>query len=245
MPELPEVEILVRQLRPRLSRRRIRRVEVRDPKIRLDGQLADCRIERIWRRAKFIIFDLSTKRHLLIHLRMTGWFEFARPAKYRFAIQAGNQTAYFTDARRFGTAELLSPAELRARLAGLGPEPFDGDWAGLVQTSRPVKVALLDQSRVAGIGNIYACEGLWRARLHPGRRADGLRPAELRRLRRCVGAALRKGLRYGPRIFEVQEFCVYGREGRPCRRCGAGIRRITQAQRGTWFCPCCQPAERL
>src|SRR5205085_10144628 len=98
----------------------------------------------------------------------------------------------------------------------------------------------LDQTLIAGIGNIYACESLWRARLDPRRRADRLREMELRRLRRSIGAALRKGIAYGPRIFDVQEFYVYDREGQACRRCRTKIRRITQAQRSTWFCPQCQ-----
>jgi len=240
MPELPEVEIMVRQLRPQLRGRMIRRVEVCDTKIKLNGELKGCRITAIRRRAKFIIFDLTNDRHLLVHLRMTGWFEFSRPAKYRLAIHAGKSVAYFADSRRFGVVELLTPVELTARLARLGPEPFRSDLAALKRTTRPVKVALLDQTLVAGIGNIYACESLWRARLNPRRRADRLRAEELRRLQRCVVAALRKGITYGPRIFDVQEFYAYDREGKPCRRCGTLIRRIVQAQRSTWFCPQCQ-----
>jgi formamidopyrimidine-DNA glycosylase len=240
MPELPEVEIMVRQLRPRFCGRMIRRVEIHDPKIRLNGHLKGCRIKAIRRRAKLIIFDLSNDRHLLVHLRMTGWFEFSQPKKYRLALHAGTSSAYFADSRRFGMVELLAPAELAERLGRLGPEPFASDLATLKRTTRPVKVALLDQSLIAGIGNIYACESLWRARLNPRRRADRLRREELRRLRRGVVSALRKGINYGPRIFEVQEFYVYDRAGQPCRRCGALIRRFVQAQRSTFFCPVCQ-----
>lgn len=231
---------MVRQLRPRLRGRTIRRVEVCDSKIKLNGTLKGCRITAIRRRAKFIIFDLANDQHLLVHLRMTGWFEFVRPKKYRFAIHAGTNSAYFADSRRFGIVELIKPAILAERLARLGPEPFGSDLAALKRTTRPVKVALLDQSLVAGIGNIYACESLWRARINPRRRADRLHGVELRRLQRCVVAALRKGINYGPRIFAVQEFYAYDREGKPCRRCGALIRRIVQAQRSTWYCPQCQ-----
>ncbi|MEI6084156.1 MAG: DNA-formamidopyrimidine glycosylase family protein [Verrucomicrobiota bacterium] len=240
MPELPEVEIMVRQLRPHLRGRTIRRVEVCDPKIKVRDTLTGYRIMAIRRRAKFIIFDLSNDRHLLVHLRMTGWFEFVRPMKYRFAIHAGKAVAYFADSRRFGVVELLKPIELVERLARLGPEPFVSDLAALKRTTRPVKVALLDQALVAGIGNIYACESLWRARINPRRRADRLTVVERRRLQRCIVAALRKGIKYGPRIFAVQEFYVYDRAGRVCRRCGTLIRRIVQAQRSTWFCPHCQ-----
>ncbi len=240
MPELPEVEIVVRQLRPRLCGRIIRHVEVCDPKIKLTGQLVGDRIKKIHRRAKFIIFDLTGHRHLLIHLRMTGWFEFVRPERYRLAIHAGKSAAYFTDSRRFGTVELLSTRELTCKLTKLGPEPFQFDGHRLQQTTRPIKVALLDQSLIAGIGNIYASESLWRARINPQRPSRRLRPAEWRRLQRSLVAALRKGISYGPRIFDVQEFFAYDRTGKPCRRCRTPIRRIVLAQRATFFCPHCQ-----
>ena len=106
--------------------------------------------------------------------------------------------------------------------------------------SRPVKVALLDQKLVAGVGNIYASESLWRARINPRRRADRLRPEEMRALERGIVTSLRKAIRYGPRIFEVQQFAVYERAGEPCRRCGTAIRRTMQAQRSTYCCPLCQ-----
>ena len=240
MPELPEVEIVVRQLRPRLRGRTIRRVEVCDPKIKLTGNLSGCRITQIHRRAKFIIFDLTGQRHLLIHLRMTGWFEFDRPTRYRLAIHAGTSIAYFTDSRRFGTVELLSAKELTGKLAKLGPEPFQFDSYRLQRTMRPIKVALLDQSLIAGVGNIYACESLWRARINPRRPARRLSPPEWRRLQRSLVAALRKGINYGPRIFDVQEFFAYDRTGKPCRRCRTPIRRIVLAQRSTFYCPHCQ-----
>ena len=240
MPELPEVEIIVRQLRPRLRGQTIRRVEICDPKIKLTGNLRGRRITRIYRRAKFIIFDLTGQRHLLIHLRMTGWFAFARPGRYRFAVHAGQHSAYFTDSRRFGTVELLTAPELAGKLADLGPEAFRFDANRLQQTSRPIKVALLDQSLIAGVGNLYASEALWRARINPHRAAHRLSPAECRRLQRALVAALRKGIGYGPRIFAVQEFYAYGSEGKPCRRCRTPIRRIVLAQRSTFFCPRCQ-----
>ena len=240
MPELPEVEIAVRQLRSRLHGLTIRRVEVCDSKIKLNGDLAGRRIKRIYRRAKFIIFDLTGQRHLLIHLRMTGWFEFVRPTRYRLAIHTGKSVAYFTDSRRFGTVEILSAAELTGKLAKLGPEPFQFDSDRLRSTTRPIKVALLDQSLIAGIGNIYACEALWRARINPRRSACRLLPSDCRRLQRSLVAALRKGLGYGPRIFDVQEFFAYDRAGKPCRRCRTPIRSIVLAQRSTFFCPRCQ-----
>jgi formamidopyrimidine-DNA glycosylase len=242
MPELPEVQILVNQLVPRLKLARIQEVEIRDAKIKLRQNIVGRKIVRIWRHGKNIIFDLSGRLHLLVHLRMTGWIEFAEPKRYRAAIRTGKGTAYFEDGRRFGVMQVVTPAELQRALALLGPDPItDGcDLSRLRKTSRPVKVALLDQGVVAGVGNIYASESLWRARINPRHRADRLPPEEVRTLERAIVKSLRKAIKYGPRIFEVQQFAVYERAGKPCRRCGTAIRRIIQTQRSTYFCPQCQ-----
>jgi formamidopyrimidine-DNA glycosylase len=242
MPELPEVEIMTRRLSRRLRGATIRRLEVCDPKIKLNGRLAGGRIERVWRRGKFIIFDITGRRHLLVHLRMTGWWEFSQPPRYRLALQTSRGAAYFVDSRRFGQVTMVTPGLLRRELSKLGPEPLGRtvDWAVLRRTGRAIKVALLDQRLVAGIGNIYANEALWRAGINPRRRACRLTDAELRRLGRGIVAAMRKGIGYGPRIFEIQQFAVYDRAGQPCRRCGTSIRQITQAQRSTYLCPRCQ-----
>jgi formamidopyrimidine-DNA glycosylase len=241
MPELPEVQIQVNQLR-RLRGRRIVAVRSRDPKIRLPRQLIGQRIGRIHRRGKYIIFELSNGGYLLAHLRMTGGFEFDEPPKWRAAIFTNDGTVYFEDRRRFGVLESVSDRQLRARLAVLGPEPLSErfDVRRVGQTSRPIKVALLDQHLVAGLGNIYASESLWRARINPRRRANRLKAHELNALLRGIRDALRKAINYGPRIFDVQQFAVYGRVGKPCRRCGVRIRRVVQAQRSTYFCPNCQ-----
>ncbi len=242
MPELPEVQILVNQLRPRLEPARISAVEIHDAKIKLRQNLVGRKILRVWRRGKNIIFDLSGGLHLLVHLRMTGWFQFTKPKRYRVAIRTGKGTAYFEDGRRFGVMQALTPAELQGVLSALGPDPIaDGcDLSRLRKTTRSVKVALLDQRLVAGVGNIYASESLWRARINPRRRANQLRQIEVHALERAVTTSLRKAIKYGPRIFEVQQFAVYERAGKPCRRCGTGIRRIVQAQRSTYLCPRCQ-----
>lgn len=246
MPELPEVQILVNQLASRLTGARVQAVDVRDPKIRLRRSLAGRRILRIWRRGKFIIFDLSGRLHLLVHLRMTGWFEFAEPKCYRAAIRTGKGTAYFEDGRRFGVMKVLTPARLQIVLAKLGPDPLatGSGLSRLAKTSRPVKIALLDQEVVAGVGNIYASESLWRARIDPRRRANHLEALEIRALHRGIVAAMRKAIRYGPRIFDVQQFGVYEREGKPCRRCGTPIQRFVQAGRSTYWCPNCQSRKR-
>jgi formamidopyrimidine-DNA glycosylase len=242
MPELPEVQILVDQLAPRLEGTRIRGVAIRDPKIKLSQEIVGRRILRVWRRGKHIIFDLSGRIHLLVHLRMTGWLEFEEPERYRAAIRTGKGTAYFEDDRRLGVMQVVTTLELQRMLKSLGPDPLlEGcDFSRLGRTSRSIKVALLDQQLVAGVGNIYASESLWRARINPRHRADRLQPAAVRALGRGIVTSMRKAIQYGPRIFEVQHFSVYGRDGKSCRRCGMIIRRIVQAQRSTYFCPQCQ-----
>jgi len=242
MPELPEVQILVNQFAPRLERARIRAMETRDPKIKLDRRLVGRRIQRVRRQGKNIVIDLSGRLHLLVHLRMTGWFEFDQPKRYRAAIHTTRGTAYFEDARRLGTIRIVTSEQLDHLLKRLGPDPLVAgcDFSRLQTTPRPIKVALLDQRLVAGIGNIYASESLWRARINPRRRSDSLKPAEVRTLGRAIVASLRRAVAYGPRIFEVQRFAVYGRKGKPCRRCGTMIRRLVQSQRSTYFCPRCQ-----
>jgi formamidopyrimidine-DNA glycosylase len=243
MPELPEVEILVRQLSRRLRRSTIRRIELCDPKIRLSRGLAGKQITRIARRGKYIAFELAGESHMLAHLRMTGWFEFARPANYRLAIHTDQGSVYLEDRRRLAGVRAVSSAEIRAIFDRLGPEPLarDFDLTRLNKTSRPVKVALLDQSRVAGLGNIYASESLWRARLNPKRRANRLRPDELGRLRRAIVGTLRRAVRLGEQLFTApNQFAVYERAGQRCRRCGGRIQRIVQAGRSTYYCASCQ-----
>jgi formamidopyrimidine-DNA glycosylase len=242
MPELPEVEIMTRALRRQLRGQRLCRVDICDPKIRLNGSLVGCLVQTVSRRGKYIILGLDNGRHLLVHLRMTGWFEFKAPSKYRCALHTKRATAYFVDSRRFGQMRLLSAKGLQAAVEKLGPEPLNGkfDASCLRRTRRPVKIALLDQHLVAGVGNIYASESLWRARIDPCRPAHRLTGGELHRLHRGLVMAMRKALRYGTRIYQVQEFEAYDREGRPCRRCRQPIRRIIQQQRSTFYCPRCQ-----
>ncbi len=242
MPELPEVEIQVRQLARRLRGAKIVALQTPDPKLRLPRSIVGRRICRVRRRAKFIVFDLDDGRHLVAHLRMTGWFEFRPSPRYRAALVTDRATAYFEDGRRLGVLMVVTGRELDAKLTTLGPEPLrDGaDWSRLWDTGRPIKTALLDQHRIAGMGNIYASESLWRAGIHPQRRANRLNLAERDRLRRAVVATLREAIAHGPRIFQTQRLAVYDRAGQPCRRCGATVRRVVQNQRSTFFCPQCQ-----
>lgn len=242
MPELPEVEICAHQLSSRLGGKVIRQVDVRDRKFRLPQDLPGRTITEVRRRGKFISLGLDDGRRILIHLGMTGWFEFAPPPRYRLAIGTNDGSAYFEDFRLFGKVRVVSAAQETDIFAKLGPEPLSEgfDLACLKQTRRPVKVALLDQKVIAGIGNMYAVEALWRARIHPKRPASRLREDELRRLKRSIIRVLQKAIAHGPQIYETQRFMVYDRKGKACCRCHTPIRRIMLGGRGTYFCPGCQ-----
>jgi formamidopyrimidine-DNA glycosylase len=277
MPELPEVETIRARLAPRLEGRIIEHVEIVDPRLTrpeppeavataLEGE----RIRRVSRRGKYLVFELVSGRHLLVHLRMTGNVE--HPAQGGFAadpyrravvrLDDGSDVAY-RDVRRFGTWHLLEPGELEGYFAGrrLGAEPLERGFTtrtltlALAGRRAPIKAALLDQRAAAGIGNIYADEALWRARIHPLRPAGSLTPEEIARLRKAIRAALDMGIaRQGATLRDYRdpegrlgnmqdEFKVYGRAGEPCPRCGTPIEKTRAGGRGTWFCPHCQQVE--
>jgi formamidopyrimidine-DNA glycosylase len=274
MPELPEVESVRRRLEPDLAGRVFERVEISDPRLtrpfdpgKVARELAGERVETIERRGKYLIVRFDSGRALLVHLRMTGSLRHG-PAgslpddphrRAQIRLDDGSDLAY-RDVRRFGTWLLLEPGELEPYLAGrVGPEPLDPTftaWAlgrRLAGRRAPLKAALLDQKTLAGVGNIYADEALWRARLHPLREAGSLEPSELRALRTAIRTVLERGIaRQGSTLRDYalpdggsggmqHEFAVYGREGQPCGRCGTPIEKIRIAGRGTWYCPGCQP----
>jgi formamidopyrimidine-DNA glycosylase len=279
VPELPEVETVRTGIAPVLTGARIEHAEIFDPRLtrpfapeavaaELDGE----RVAAVERRGKYLIVRFESGRVLLIHLRMTGSLGYAPSGllandPYRRAVlrlDNGSDVAY-RDVRRFGTWELLEPGELRPYLAQrLGPEPLgalSAERLGERLSGRraPLKAALLDQRTLAGIGNIYADEALWDARLHPLRPAGSLEPDEVARLHRAVRRALRRGIaRQGATLTDYRtangdrgamqdEFRVYGRDGEPCERCGTPIAKTRVGGRGTWYCAHCQaPApERL
>ena len=273
MPELPEVETIRRRLAPVLEGATIERAEIADPRLTrpVDPALvADAlrgeRIEALDRRGKYLLWRLSSGRTLVVHLRMTGSLRHAADGElpedaYRratLALDTGAAVGY-RDVRRFGTWELLDEGHLRPYLdARLGPEPLAGSFTAsrlaalAARRTTPVKAFLLDQRRIAGVGNIYADEALWRAQIHPLRPAGELSADELGRLHRALRAVLRKGIeRQGSTLRDYvtpdgdggamqHEFHVYGRFGEPCDRCGRPIERIVVGGRGTWFCPHCQ-----
>ncbi len=289
MPELPEVETIVRRLSESVPGRRIDRAEilranvVRGTPRRFATAIEGRTVERVRRRAKFIAAELDDGRVWVTHLRMSGRYLVQPPggrgngrsARRRVADVAGLPAytrAVFTlddgtrllyiDARTLGGMELLSRGEWEVRSAALGPEPLEPDFTAAVLESRlagsrqPVKPFLLDQTKVAGIGNIYAVEALWRARVSPRRRARNVGPVRAARLHRAIvdvlGEALsRSGTSLGATYLDYADgdgepggfyelLNVYDREGLPCPRCGTSIRRIVQAQRSTYYCPECQ-----
>ena len=224
------------------------------------------RIGAVRRRGKYLILEFESGRHLLIHLRMTGNIQHPAPPgddPYRRAVvrlDDGSDVAY-RDVRRFGTWELLEPGELDDFFMArrLGGEPLDRRFtadafaSALANRRAPVKAALLDQRAAAGVGNIYADEALWRARIHPLRPAGSLTSEEVAGLRKAVREALRMGIaRQGATLRDYRgpdgargrmqdRFRVYGRAGEPCFRCGTPIEKIRAGGRGTWYCPTCQP----
>ena len=273
MPELPEVETVRRRREPVLTGRRFERVEIGDPRLvrpyepdEVAAELQGERVASVERRGKYLILRFETGRVLLIHLRMTGSLRHSASGldddPHRRALvrlDDGSDIAY-RDVRRFGTWLLLEPGELDAYLAPrLGEEPLDAPFTAtrlgqlLAKRRAPVKAVLLDQRTLAGMGNIYVDEALWRAKIHPLRPAQSLEPNELRRLHRAVRTSLEHGLaRQGSTLRDYKlpdggsgsmqhEFKVYGRGGEPCDRCGTPIAKIRVAGRGTWFCPTCQP----
>jgi len=270
VPELPEVETIRTQLAPRLEGRTLMRVEILDPRLTRPYDLFEVAEElegdvvvKVERRGKYLLLRLESGLGLLVHLRMTGSFGFVPVTHERALVELddGSRLAY-RDVRRFGTWLVLEGAELEPYLATKnGPEPlgpgFTSRWLGtqLARRKAPLKAVLLDQRVVAGLGNIYADEALWRARVSPLRPANGLSDEEVARLVRAVRASLRTGVeRQGSTLRDYAapdgssgsmqaEFRVYGRDGKPCPRCRTTIAKTRVGGRGTWFCPLCQPLE--
>jgi formamidopyrimidine-DNA glycosylase len=280
VPELPEVETVRRALEPVLTGRVLDQVEIFDPRLvaprdrhEVAAELAGERVAAVDRRGKYLLLRLASGRALVVHLRMTGAFLTGAAAggvdgdgsgrapiahlRALVVLDDGARVA-FRDIRRFGTWTLLEPRELRPYLdARLGPEPL-GSFAAtalgerLARRSAPVKAVLLDQKAIAGVGNIYADEALWRSRIHPLQPAASLSAGEVRSLHRAVRAALQAGIeRQGATLRDYRapdgseggmqdEFKVYGRDGEPCPRCGRTIAKTRVAGRGTHFCPRCQ-----
>ena len=277
MPELPEVETLVRGLRAAVAGRRILRVtlgktDFMDNPEAIERDLPGARIAAIERHGKFFLVRLAMdSRHaadcaLLVHLGMTGHLaahaaaEPAAPHTHVVMELDDGRELRYTDPRRFGRMALLDAAGVAATLATVGLEPLRvsaKEFAARLGSRRArIKALLLNQHALGGVGNIYADESLWRARLHPARLASRITPAQWRALHRALQSVLTQAIRLrGSSISDYRDaegrrgefqrlHRVYGRAGRPCRRCRAKIRRILVAGRSSHFCPRCQPAPR-
>jgi formamidopyrimidine-DNA glycosylase len=275
MPELPEVETVRVRLEPVLVGRLLEHVEILDPRLTrpfdpagVAAELQGERVAAVDRRGKYLVVRFESGRVLLIHLRMTGNLlhgslgnGLAVDDPHRRAVVRldDESDVVYRDVRRFGTWLLLEPDQLDPYLEPrVGLEPLARSFTtkqlarALAGRRAPVKAAILDQRRLAGVGNIYADEALWRARIHPQRPAGGLSFDEIKALHGGIRRALKAGIeRQGATLRDYRapdgssgamqhEFKVYGREGEPCDRCGTPIEKIRAAGRGTWYCPSCQ-----
>jgi len=278
MPELPEVEAVVRTLRPLARGRRIRCVHVLHAiatkplgAAHVSRFAESQRIRRVERRGKYVLLLLD-RGLLTMHFRLDGqlvWFSNAKEFLKRanrtengihvdVAFELDKGVLGFADRRHFGRVHAWDSAAKCRGLTKLGIDPLSRNFTPirfselLSSSKRSLKDFLLDQSHVAGIGNIYSCESLWHARLHPRRRAHTLKPEEARRLHKAIVSVLRRALecclhpapdfRNPQWWFQGLETILraYGREGKPCRRCGEPIRRVAQSGRSTYYCAHCQ-----
>jgi formamidopyrimidine-DNA glycosylase len=276
MPELPEVETIRRQLAPVVEGRELSALEILDPRWCLPlapeamrEALEGRRVERLDRRGKYLVWALEDEAFLLMHLRMTGVVLLDPPAdapyvRVRFVLDGGAHELRFSDPRRFGTGELALGVDACDAFfaARLGVEPLGEELTGdalrrLARGRRaPVKAFLLDQRRIAGVGNIYADEALFRAGIHPLRPAGALTRAQCDALAAAVRDALGAGLAAGGATIDdfrhadgvsgafQDEFLVHRRGGEPCVRCGDQVVKFAAAGRGTYACETCQPRPR-
>jgi len=286
MPELPEVETVARGLQESISGRRILSVRLGktdfiDDPAAVEQHVPGRRIETVERYGKFMLLRLSARANasgdsenggaeaasLLVHLGMTGQLApcpAAQPsAKHThvwFGLDDGRELRY-TDPRRFGRMAYLTVAPLAEELAAFGADPLlvsAEEFASRIRSrNAQIKALLLDQGVLRGVGNIYADESLWRAKIHPARRGAELSKKQALVLRRVLQDVLRKAiLARGSSISDFldaegqpgeyqRHHRAYGREGKRCYRCGAAIRRVIVAGRSSYFCPKCQPAPRL
>lgn len=282
MPELPEVETVRRGLQPVMEHARILHADIRRPDLRwpfppdMGARLTGARITRLGRRSKYILADLDRGETLLIHLGMSGRMVIdarpqgdfhhpnSTPAKHDHVIFTMDNGARitFNDARRFGAMDLAPTATIMEHklLAALGPEPMDNGFNAAYLAARfaarktPVKSALLDQRIIAGLGNIYVCEALWRAGIAPTRQAGRISRPRLEQLAGDIRAVIQDAIAAGGSSLKdyrqadgalgyfQHRFAVYDREGAPCHRaaCQTPIRRIVQSGRSSFFCPSCQ-----
>jgi formamidopyrimidine-DNA glycosylase len=275
MPELPEVELVARALAKLVTGRRILAAELLRPRLapdssprRFASQLRGARVERVGRRGKHILIHLDGGLVLVVHLRMTGRFLYlpldAPLPKFTHAILYldDDHRLVFSDQRHFGLMKIVPEAELyeTKELRRLAPEPFSDEFtpaylhATLSRSRRTLKETLIDQTRVTGLGNIYAAEVMFLARINPFARAHEISRRRVPRLHRAILDVLSESIAHGSTLNVDPEnidgsyteggyegrWRVYDREDEPCPNCGARIRRVSHAGRSTYFCPRCQ-----
>lgn len=276
MPELPEVETIRRQLEQELAGYSFKGIQTSweksfRPSFRVvSTAVVGKKIESIDRQAKLLIFNLSSGLNLLFHLKLTGQMLVRKPSdpsdahvrsSFRLRNSKGNlkeKELRFADARKFGFVKLVTDQkEMEQILKGYGPEPLKDltleKFQKIISSSaRPIKLVLLDQAKISGIGNIYANDALWLAAINPSKTSNKITEAEGKKLYKTVNEVLRKGLKYGGASDQwyrqvhgeegkyQEHFLVYGQKGKKCPRCGSEIKRIVLGGRGTFFCPVCQ-----
>ncbi len=269
MPELPEVETIVRQLDARgVAGRTILSVKINwEPMVepfsaaQFAGQIRGTTITKISRVGKWMLFSLNSGKTLMVHLRMAGSFSVEKGPHDRIILNLSDGlTLYYRDTRKFGRWKLVDDPQII--LSKLGPDALTRRFtqnyfsAVLLKRHRQIKPLILDQGIVAGLGNIYADEALWKSKIHPERRSDSLTEIELEKLFKAIKQVLTEGVKNrgtslgsgktnyrdvdGESGAHRAEVNAYGRGGKPCKRCKELLVKTVVAQRGTTFCPCCQ-----
>lgn len=266
MPELPEVETVRLQLEKEIVGATIAVVEIKESKnfIGDKSSIIKEKIAKIGRIGKYLFVYFESDRGVVIHLKMTGrlvlnddFYNTAKHTRVIITLEDGRKI-YYWDVRKFGYIKVSNNLELDSKKLNqkMGPEPWnisDNDLLGkLKRTTRPIKEAILDQTILAGIGNIYANDGLWLAGVDPRRKANSLKLKEVKKLRESICLVLLRGLKtggasdntyrdfYGGQGSYQNEFLTYGRAGEPCNKCGTSLKRIVVSGRGTWVCENCQ-----
>lgn len=266
MPELPEVETVRRQLEQELLGEVFASVEVRDRKVFSgeENKLIGQKIIKFGRLGKYILVYFESGQGMVVHLKMTGrlvvrdtFYETAPHTRIKAKFESGKEV-YYWDTRKFGYWQVHESIEVLEKLltAKLGPEPWLIDpkewYKKLAKRNKPIKELILDQSHMAGVGNIYANDALWLAKIDPRRRASSLSLAEAKRLLEAIRAVLERGLEsggasdntyrdlYGERGSYQDKFLVYGKTKGECMRCHNPLKYIKLGGRGTWVCEKCQ-----
>lgn len=278
MPELPEVETIRRDLARLIVGKKILDIKTDSPKQVqptlnvVKKAVVGTKIEKIERRAKLLLLFLSNSKILVVHLKLTGRLLVRKKNTTKDDWQhvtialSGDEELRFADLRKFGWLKLVAnEKELEKILAEFGPEPFGfaqgkpSDVLTLIKfqailasSARPIKIILMDQKKIAGIGNIYVSDALFLAKIHPEKRANQLSDEETKKLFEAIGKVLKAGIKYrgasdqyyldalGHKGSYQDHFLVYGREGRKCFGCKGEIKKVKLGGRGTYFCPVCQ-----